>query len=446
MENDNMRKFVLQALFRVNQKGAYSNLALDSIIKKHKLTGRDKDFVTRLFLGVLERRLTLDYVLEMYSNRPLSKLSPTVLDAMRMGLYELVFMNTDHFAAVYETTELVKRSRNAKAAGLVNAVLRAFLRAGGKICWPQREENTVKYFSVCYSCPCWLVESLIADYGEEHAERFLKHQFGSPPLTVRVNTRKTSDAALLDLFKEENINAQPTPLPHCIDIKSGNPIGTKMFEEGLFHVQDAASQLCSLAAAALAKDTILDMCAAPGGKTFTMAQKDGVYVTSCDLYPSRVKMLQQGAERLGLLSNVCIHLQDALQNTGDSQQYSLVLCDAPCSGLGVIRRKPEIKYKQPETILSLPQTQKAFLDKAAERVQHNGILIYSTCTLRQAENLDVVQTFLDDHKEFCLQQLPEFVWEFCMNLSGTATLFPNRLNCDGFFFAALRKEKNDEQN
>lgn len=439
MTNQGARGLVLDALCRVENDGAYSELVLNSVLNKTKLDSRDKDFASRIFYGVLERKLTLDFIISSYSNRKINQTPDVVLGALRIGIYELLYMKTDQFAAVNEAVSLVKKAGKPKASGFVNAVLRAFIRDDLKIKWPSEQKDKLEFMSVKYSCPKWLVKSLALDYGEKIAEEFLKDQFGKPPFTIRVNSLKTTDDKLKDSLIDEGYEVENGSFNGCLEVKGKNVLKSKYFDEGFFHVQDVSSQLCADVVSSFNPKTILDVCSAPGGKSFTIAENNQeAEITSCDLYESRVKLIKDGANRLGL-HNINAIKEDASSKI-DDKKYDLVLCDVPCSGFGVIRRKPEIKYKKQESLKGLGAIQSEILDASSFKVKEGAILIYSTCTLRKAENEKIVEKFLKTHKEFKPCVLPDIVRSFYPEAKSFVTCLPGKLNGDGFFMAAFRKD------
>ncbi len=439
MTKPTARRVAYQALTRIQRSKSFSNLMIDPLLEESGLKGQDRDFAAQLFWGVLETRVTLDFVLKRYCNRPLDRLDRSVLTVLRMGLYELYYLNTSDFAAVNEAVSLIKSVGKRSAAGFINAVLRQFVRDHKEISFPDQKTDLAGFLSIRYACPKPLTSHLLADYGAQMTEAFLSSQLGKPPLTVRVNTTKTTDDALISRLSEEGVTAKPQPLSHCLILHGKRVFATASFEQGLFHVQDAASQLCAQVAVSFAPKTVLDVCAAPGGKAFTIAQQTGAQVIACDLHTSRVRLIEEGARRLGL-SGIQTIASDA-RTLCLRQQVDLVLCDVPCSGFGVIRRKPEIKEKSPKEVAGLPRVQFEIVTACARHLRPGGILLYATCTLNRAENERVVERFLEENRSFVPQPLPKWVQQFAPSATFCATLFPMVLNCDGFFLAALRKER-----
>lgn len=445
MTQKSARQIAVQALLQVNQQAGYSNIVLDHALHQSGLTAVDRGFTAALFYGTLERKLTLDFIISKYSSKPLKKLSPEVVEILRISLYQLVYMDSvPESAAVNEGVRLTKAMKVSSASGFVNAVLRSFLRDGKAI--PECKGNRLKKWEVKYSCPQWLIKSLLEAYGEEKTQSFLAHSLGRPTLYARVNTTKITANALIDRLQQEGVTAQTcSDLENCLSLSGTLAIEElSAFQEGLFHIQDKSSQICSALLGACPDETVLDLCAAPGSKSFTICEEMGNKgaITSCDLTPEKVSKITQGANRLGL---DCIHpvVNDATVYNLNFVSYDRILCDVPCSGMGIINRKPEIKYKDPKDLAELPTIQKTILNQAAAYLKPGGTLLYSTCTLLEQENSQVVEAFLAEHQEFEPCPIPE---AFQKNLFGAydesryaITFFPEMAQTDGFYLATLKK-------
>lgn len=433
------RQKAFEILLRIHTTNAYSNLAIDTYLQKDNMENRDKAFVSALVYGVCERQLTLDYNLSLYLKQPIKKLKPEVLIALRLGAYQLLFMDkVPASAAVNESVNLTKSNRAAFASGLVNAVLRKIMQNGLSL--PEKTEDN--YFSVKYSCPQWLVDMYTKAYGEESAEKILISSLGEVPVYVRVNTTKTSVDELISLFAEESIIAEKVG---CLDDalvlnKQGSVENLDAFSHGLFHVQDISSQLCCSVLDAKMGERVLDVCSAPGGKTFTICEmmNNTGSVTACDIYSSRVNLINDGAERLGLTS-VSATVNDATQFNENLGEFDKVLCDVPCSGLGIIRRKPEIKYKSSDDIDKLHHLQYLILCVTSKYVKRNGTLVYSTCSLNPEENTEVCRRFLSENKDFILCDIPDGD-AFGIVDDKMLTVLPHKKNTDGFFIAKFERK------
>lgn len=428
------RQVVLELLIKMQENGAYSNIVLDNTFSRERLSNRDRAFAAMLFYGVIERRMTLDYIIRQYSSTEFDDIDVDVVQILRMGIYQLLYTAVPESAAVNEAVNLASQNRK----GFVNGILRNFIREEKKIDY--KDLTGVAKMSIEYSCPKWLIKKWIEMFGEETAVEILKDSFGRPPLFVKVNTVKTTADQLIAALAKEKIEAKRNPLlDDCLELGRIHQIeASQAFCKGLFHVQDISSQLCCRIAKPIFNETVVDVCAAPGGKTFSMAEmmanRGKIY--SYDLYDGKVSMINQGAERLGL-TIIKADVQDATVYNPNIPMADKVLCDAVCSGLGVIRRKPEIKYKEMKNLEQLPIVQKHIMQTASRYVKPGGTLIYSTCTLNTEENEKVVEAFLAENRSFAPVVVPigvNGVKESCMR-----TFLPSLTGGDGFFAATLRR-------
>lgn len=434
------RKFVLKLLIKMSGNSAFSNILLDEALQRCKLSSQDKKFASAMFYGVIERQLTLDAVIKKYSSRPMNKLSDETREILRMGVYQLLYMDSvPESAAVNESVILAADNKNPAIKGFVNALLRGFIRDGKEI---PTGENEFDNLSLKYSCPVWLVKKWVSEYGKHTALIMLETSMGRAPVTVRVNTTRISSDELINEFAKEDIVAvKSETLENCLEIKTGASVATSIaYNNGYFHVQDISSQLCCKALGAEENDIVLDICGAPGGKTFTIAElmnnKGRIY--AFDLHEKRAQLIWKGAKKLGL---DCI---SAGVNNGKEFNEKIpvadkILCDVPCSGLGVIRRKPEIKYKDGNDFEKLPEIQYQILKTSSEYLKVGGELVYSTCTLSRAENDEVIDKFLEENSSFekvnilCDMGKPFGDYK--------ATIIPDVCNSDGFFISKIRRVK-----
>ena len=431
------REAALRALVACEQQGAWSDGFLKKILRTAGLDSRDAALTTRLCFGVLQNRLLLDHYLGKLSTVKLEKMEPAVRNALRLGGYQVLFLDRvpDH-AAVSEAVDLARKgSKNPRSAGLVNGVLRSLVRQKDSLEPP--EDPAVRY-----SHPRWLADLFTRRLGREEAAALMAADNGEPPTCAQVNTTKATVEAVADSLRAEGVEVAPHPwLPNCLLLShTGSLEELTAFREGLFYIQDAAAKLAVLAADPREGMDVLDACAAPGGKSFAAAiAMDGRgKVVSCDIHPHKMDLIRAGAKRLGL---DCITAQ-VLDGKECKEEYldgfDLVLADVPCSGLGIIRKKPDIRYKDPKPLEGLPRVQKAILDNVCRYVKPGGVLLYATCTLLERENEDVVRAFLDKHKDFTLEgfQVPG---DFEGARDGMVTCWPHRHGTDGFFFAKLRR-------
>ena len=438
------RHTALKILMRMERQESYSNLLLDAALRESRLPRRDADFVTALVYGVLERRLTLDYLIDAFAARS-GRMKPAVCNILRLGACQLLFMDrVPPAAAVNESVALARAAGCGWASGFVNAVLRAMARRRDNPPWPDRDADEIRWLSVRYSCPEWLVRLWRDAYGSGEAAPLLAAMARRAPTAARVNTLRTSSAALVAALRAQGVEARPAEnLPDAIE-KAGAADVRRLpaFEEAHYNQKDYASQLCCRAVDPQPGETVLDMCAAPGGKSFTMAlrmQGRGL-VRALELHPRRAALIEQGARRLGL-ANVRAQVNDSSRPNETLGLADRVLCDVPCSGLGVIRRKPEIRFKKPETFDSLPNLQYSILYEGSRHVRPGGILVYSTCTLNPEENEALVIHFMENCPEFVSDRLPEPVGRGRARGGFAVTLFPHRDGTDGFFIARMKRNR-----
>ena len=410
-----------------NQRSkSYSNIAADAAISAAGLSRADSALASMIIYGVLQRKITLDRILSDYSGPNFRKTHPFVLSVLRTAAYQLLFMDRiPASAAVNESVKIVKNSKQKFASGFVNAVLRKINTA--KLNILDEIENSG---DLCfkYSCTAEFADSLIADYGKQYAESFLKASLYAPKLYCRVNSFAAQNN-LFDTLASKGITCEPCEISGAFSVSGVGSVETcEEFQNGGFFVQDIASQKAISALDIGNGMSVLDVCAAPGGKSFTAAQyagKDGKIV-SCDLYEKRVGLIASGAERLKF-QNISAIVNDAAVFNANLGRFDRVICDVPCSGWGVIRRKPEIKYKPVSEFTELPAIQLKILETSVGYLKPNGLLMYSTCTLRSAENRQVVDAFLERNNGF--------------RIVGEKTLAPHTDGSDGFYYCILKKEE-----
>ena len=437
------REVAMLTLNACQRQGGWSDGELKKQLSAAGLDHRDAALATQLCFGVLQNQMLLDFYLSKFSNIPLKRMEGKVLQILRLGAYQMLFLTKiPHSAAVNRAVAMTKlHCKNPRAAGMVNGILRSLERNRDNLpVIPQ--QDPVMYLSTLYSHPEWMVKEFLLTLGEQETPQLLAADNSQPPMTGMVNRCRTTTQELLAQLETEQAQVQPHPwLEDCVILtKTGNLERLQAFQEGLFYIQDPASRCAILAAAAEPGMRVLDCCAAPGGKSFAAAivMKNQGEIISCDLHPHKKRLIQAGAERLGL---TIIHPQTAdgkVYREEWAEAFDLVIVDAPCSGLGVIRKKPDIRYKDPEPLAELPQIQRSILNNAARYVRPGGILLYSTCTLLYRENEEVVQSFLSDHIDYKLESftLPGPLGEIT---AGMVTLWPHRHGTDGFFISKLRK-------
>ncbi len=422
------REGAWQSLIRCTEAKKYANLELDAAIRKYGFTGPDRALFTRLVYGVIERKITLDYFLSLLSSKPPEKLDLPVLLLLELGAYQILFSDgiPDH-AAVSETVELCKRSHWRSASGFVNAVLRNLIRQRDAL--PLPEAGTDTWYSVRYAVAPWIVRVLREAYGDGRAEKTLAAFLSETPLTLRVNTLRVGRGELLAELKEAGIEAYPASEAETgVVLPSPVPVSELIcLKEGRCFVQDESSQLCVRAVGALPGETVYDLCACPGGKSFGLAMEmeNKGYLRSSDLHESKCSLLSAGAGRLGI---TVLHAAASDASVPDPALFETadrVLCDVPCSGLGVIGKKPDLRHKEEAEAARLPSVQKKILATGSRYLKPGGTLVYSTCTLAPAENRGVVDPFLAENPAFTLIE--------------DRTVFPYERNSDGFYYAVLKK-------
>ena len=430
------RETALNALITCRRQSGWSNAVLKQTIARDKLDPREAALATRLCYGVVQNRGRLDFYLRQLLTGSLKKLHPAVRDILHMGLYQIYDMDKiPDSAAVNESVTLARKYGAPGSDRLVNAVLRNAVRTKGTLQEPTSYEDR-------YSHPAELVSLLKTALPKGTLEGVLKANNEAPKTVIQVNTLKTTADALLEQLRREGVEAEPHGwMPECLVLGStGSLEKLPSFQQGLFYVQDPASRL-SVRCAGLQKGfRVLDCCAAPGGKSFAaaMAMEGRGSICSCDIHPHKIQLIENGAARLGL-GILQARLQDASEFVPEWEgAMDAVLVDAPCSGLGIIRKKPDIRYRDLKENEALPALQKKILANQARYVKKGGVLLYSTCTLLPRENQDVVEDFLKTHPEFSLEKL-ELPPIFPENTTGMLTLLPGQWDTDGFFISKMRR-------
>lgn len=433
----NCRKVTVDLLNKTFSCNSYSNILLDSAFSGNEITGQDKKFITTLYYGTVERKITLDYIISEYSSKNINKLDMTILNILRTGIYQIKYMDSvPDNAAVNESVKLVRKFKLSSASGFVNAVLRNFIRDNAQCKLP---EDYISRMSVEFSVDKRITEKLCSEYGKECTQTFLSRSLEKAPVYIRHNSAICSEEELIEGMGRISV-CKNHKIPFCYELSSGNLTGTDAFKKGYFHVQDISSQLSCMALGVKENDKVLDLCSAPGGKTFTIAQMlrgtGTVYAT--DLHEHRVKLIRDGAKRLSL-ENVKAFVWDATVYNSDLCDADKILCDVPCSGIGVIRKKPEIRYKSPDEFTQLPLLQYKILENASSYLKVGGELVYSTCTLNRKENDEVIDRFLKENENFegvsFLKEYGEMFGDY------KVTLGFDSLDSDGFFISKIRRKR-----
>ena len=432
------RETALNVLIACRKEEGWSNGVLKDYIARDRLDRRDAALATRLCYGVVQNRGLLDFYLAQLLTGKLSNLHPAVRDILHVGLYQIYLMDKiPESAAVNESVDLCKRycKKVRSAPGLVNGVLRNAVRTKGSLKEPKSWEDK-------YSHPGDLINELKSYVGKERMEKMLRANNDIPPMVVQVNTLKITAEELTTRLEAAGVTASPHSWMKDALVLSGTGSIEHLdaFKEGLFYVQDPASRL-SVLCAELPKANIkvLDCCAAPGGKSFAAAIATGgkAQITACDVYAHKAELIAKGAERLGLPIEATVQDATAFRPAWEAA-FDAVIVDAPCSGYGIIRKKPDIRYKNIAQMKELPKLQRTILENQCRYVKPGGLLMYSTCTLVKAENEGMVEAFLNDHPEFSLEPLP-LREPFPKNESGWLPLIPGEYDTDGFFISRLRR-------
>lgn len=427
MAEINTRDIVLNILMDVETGRAFSNVALSKALRQNQFSDKlERAFITRLAEGTIEKKITLDYIINCFSKTKINKCKPLIRCLLRMGAYQIMYMDAvPDSAACNEAVKLAKKHGFGNLSGFVNGVLRSISRGKANITFPSEKDDRAYAISVKYSMPQWLVEKILEDY-KENGERIIAASFDDRATTIRVNTTKTTKEELKKLLEAAGIKVAYGYYDDRALLIDNYDFIRKIpgYKQGLFVVQDESS-MCAIRAAGIKQgDIVIDFCAAPGGKTTLAAEYSGESgkVYSMDISEDKLLLIAENTKRLGL-NNVCISCHDATEPidiVGD-----IVIADVPCSGLGIIGRKNDIKYKVTEEgIKELIPIQRNILNNAAKHVKAGGTLLYSTCTINPKENRDNVDSFLAEHKDYCLVEDRLF-------LQGVE-------HCDGFYYAVLR--------
>lgn len=437
------RKLAYHGLWQIFHEEAYANLTIQQILRKHELSSADRRFLTELIYGVCRRYNRLLWTIGQVASRPVDKIDLKVRLLLCLGLYQIMDLSSvPESAAVNETVKIAKSVTHAGGVRFVNGVLRNYLRKKDTISIPSEIENPILHDSLIYNEPEWLVKKWKAAWGAEKARAVFSALNAIAPTDIRANTLKISVSHLREELTEKG--AKPMPIPFAQD---GFSLGSSLsffkgdfLKKGTAYVQNRASMIPALVLDPLPKERVLDMCAAPGSKTTQMAamMKNEGTVTAWDLYPHKIRIIEENCRRLGITC-VKAQVQDSTKDVPSAHGlYDRVLLDAPCSGLGVIGRKTEIRWRRTEKdLVSFPPLQQKLLDRAADYVKPGGCLVYSTCTLTAEENEENVCWFLSRHPDF---ELMPFDLPGLSGSEGMLTLWPDIHDSDGFFAAKFRRK------
>ena len=441
---DKAREKALKILAQVHQQGAYANVALARELRQGELTDMDRRFVTELVYGAVKAGDTLDWIIKKYLKLPWRKVDSLIQEILRLGAYQLLYMDkVPASAACNESVELAKKYGNQGAAKFVNGVLRTMVRQPEKGKFPEGQGNATVQLALTEQHPEWLVRRWIKEFGYDEAKELCQFNNRQAPVSIRTNTLKTSPSELMLQLTALGVEAvRSSYVDEGFVLEShGSLDALRPLQEGYCQVQDESSMLVAHVVDPQPGDFVLDVCSAPGGKTTHMAalMEDRGRIVACDIYEHKLQRVMDNAQRLGI-HIIEPKLKDARQiHEKFAGQADRVLVDAPCSGLGVLRRKPDSRWrKTPELLKELPKLQLEILESASACVKDGGILVYSTCTIAQEENQDVVKAFLAQHSEFVLENTGERLP--VPRTDEMVQLYPQRDGTDGFFIACMRRK------
>lgn len=438
----NARRLAFKTLYDIERNKNYSNISINKNFKDIDISDQEKGLATELIYGVIENKYYLNYIIDKLSKIKSKKMSTYVKISLWLGIYQILFLDSikDH-AAVNESVALIKKY-DKKSSGFVNAILRNVIRNKENIMEIDKKD-IVEYLSIKYSYNQWLIRKWIEEFGQEFTEDLLEANSEKPNLYIRANTLKINRDELINKLREQGIECNKVNgIDEAVMVKNLKNIeNNKLFKEGYFTVQDISSMLVGKVANPKEEKLVLDVCSAPGGKTTHLGtiMKNTGQVISRDIFDHKLKLINNTVKRLGL-KNIKVENFDALNIDENSiDKFDYVICDVPCSGMGIIKRKPEIKFKKEEEIKDLPIIQKKILNNASKYVKLGGNLIYSTCTIHDEENINVVKEFLNVNDNFELVPIDEVNVDLDNQDKGYIKIYPNIHGMDGFFIAKLKR-------
>ena len=447
---ENIRDIIIQILGEISESGIYSHMAIRGALEKYQyLPRRDRAFITRVCEGTIERLIELDYIINQFATIPVEKMKPVIRDILRTAVYQIRCMDSvPAAAAVNEAVKLTQAKGFYNLKGFVNGVLRSVIRNGDSIEYPDPETDMVGYLSVKYSMPEWIVRNWLDEFGPILTKRMLKTLLEERPTIVRFKTDRMNPATIIDSLTQQGVTVRRASyLPYAYELSDYSYLPSlSAFRSGWIFPQDTSSMLVAEAAAPIKGDYVIDLCAAPGGKSLHIADKMGNFgeVEARDLTPDKVALIRDNVRRAGIINVKVVQMDALVYDAASEERADIVICDLPCSGLGVISRKSDIKYRvSEEKIDALQELQRMILKNAASYVRPGGRLIYSTCTIGKKENLDNVKWFTS-HFPFETEPLDPFIPKKLRSLGtaeGYLQLIPGVHDTDGFFIARMRKKK-----
>lgn len=430
MTEVNTRALALDMLIAVNEEGQYSHLVLRQVLDKYQyLPKQERAFLTRLTEGTIERQITLDYVINAFSKTKVHKMKPVIRNLLRLGTYQIMYMASVPDSAVCnETVKLAKKRGFSGLSGFVNGVLRSIARGWQSVSWPDESGEPISWLSVTYSVPEWMVQMWLQAYGFDQTKEILEGFSGEQGFTIRTNLSKLSPDELKEELLLEGLTVeQVEDIPGAFAISGVDYLnGLTSFQEGKFYVQDVSSMRVALLADVKPNDYVIDVCAAPGGKSVHLAEllAGTGMVEARDLTENKVDMIRENIARHSLTNMKAVQMDARVKDEASVEKADVLICDLPCSGLGVLGKKTDIRYKMTlEKVSQLVELQREILNTVWDYVKPGGTLIYSTCTIHPAENEDNVAWFVKEHPEFSVVYQKQ--------------LYPGNKNRDGFFLAKL---------
>lgn len=437
------RELALKALYKIDTQEGFSNIVLDDILSGQEIKEIDKAFITEIVYGVTSRKLTLDYIVSNFSKIKINKISPWIKNILRIGIYQMIYLDrVPDSAACNESVKLARRYGHKASSGFVNAMLRK-VASTENVLEQVNELNDIDRLSIKYSHPKWLIQKWIEQLGIKLTDELCEANNQKPQISLRVNTLKCNTQDLLILMDKSNIKAEKSKfLENGLIFKHGNPIND-FYKNGYYTVQDEAAMIVSEVLSPKPGEMVADVCSAPGGKTTHMAQimENHGRIIAMDIYEHRLELINKTAKRLGI-GIIETRLHDAtVLDKEFVNKCDKILVDVPCSGLGVIRRKPEIKWKRThQDLKELAKVQLKILETSSKYLKKEGRMVYSTCTINREENEEIIEEFLKRNSDFELEIIN--VSKFGLGReSKYIQLYPNIHGTDGFFIASIRKIK-----
>lgn len=428
----NTRELILDMLLEINEKGQYSHLVLRSVLDKYQyLSKQERSFMTRITEGTLERLIELDYIINAFSKIKVNKMKPFIRSLLRMSVYQIKYMEAVPDSAVCnEAVKLAKKHGFGNLGGFVNGILRTVSREYAKLAYPEKEKQPLLYYSVTYSMPEWIVQQWLDDYGQEKTEQILEGFQKETPLTIRTNLLKCAPQELRKRLEDEGARVVPYEgLPYAFFLSGFDYLnGLASFQEGLFYVQDISSMMVAELAEPKKDMYVIDVCAAPGGKSSHIAELlcGSGMVEARDLTDYKVSLIEETISRHGLSNMKAVCMDATVFDEASVEKADILICDLPCSGLGVIGKKTDIRYKMTkEQTTELVALQRKILETVHTYVKPQGVLLYSTCTIDKAEN--------EENVRWLLEKYPEF------SLLSQRQILPQEAGQDGFFIAKLKR-------